>query len=39
VAQKSVFVEGLFTLRNLRSAGTAAVIEAAIALAVTGILV
>jgi len=39
VVQKSVFVEGFFTLRNLRSAGTAAVIEVLIAAGIAAVLV
>lgn len=38
VTQKAVFMEGIFTLRNLRSMGAAAIIELAIALGVAGIL-
>ncbi|HEX7966206.1 MAG TPA: TonB family protein [Gammaproteobacteria bacterium] len=39
MVQKSVFVEGLFTLRNLRSIGTAAILEVLIAAGVAGILI
>lgn len=38
MTQKPVFMEGIFTLRNLRSMGTAAIIEMAIAFGVAGIL-
>jgi len=39
VAQKHVFSEGLFTARNLRSLGTAAILEVAIAFGLAGILI
>lgn len=39
MAQKPVFMEGLFTLRNLRSMGAAALIEILIAMGVAGVLV
>jgi protein TonB len=39
VAEKYVFSEGLFTLKNLRSLGAAAILEVAIALGVAGILI
>ena len=38
MTQKPVFMEGIFTLRNLRSMGTAAIIEIVIAFGVGGIL-
>lgn len=39
MTQKPVFVEGLFTLRNIRSIGAAAVIEMLLAAGIAGILV
>jgi len=39
VSEKYVFSEGLFTLKNLRSLGAAAVLEVAIAVGVAGILI
>lgn len=39
MAQKYVFSEGVFTLRNLRSLGAAAILEILIALGVAGILI
>ena len=39
MAQKYVFSEGLFTARNLRSLGTAAILEIAIAVGLAGILI
>lgn len=39
MTQKPVFLEGLFTLRNLRSMGAAAVLEVLIAAGVAGILI
>lgn len=38
MTQKPVFLEGIFTLRNLRSMGAAAIIEMAIACGVAGVL-
>ncbi len=39
MAEKYVFSEGLFTLKNLRSLGAAAILEVAIAVGVAGILI
>ena len=39
MAQKYVFSEGIFTLRNLRSLGAAAILEVAIAVGLAGILI
>lgn len=39
MAQKYVFSEGIFTLRNLRSLGTAAILEVLIAVGLAGILI
>lgn len=39
MVQKSVFVEGFFTLRNLRSAGAAAILEVALACGIAAALV
>lgn len=39
MTQKSVFLEGVFTLRNLRSMGTAAIIEILLASGIAGILI
>ena len=39
MAQKYVFSEGIFTARNLRSLGTAAILEIAIAFGLAGILI
>lgn len=39
MTQKPVFMEGIFTLRNLRSMGAAAIIEVMIALGIAGVLI
>ena len=39
MTQKPVFLEGIFTLHNLRSVGTAAILEVLLAFGITGILI